>query len=69
MPIFPLTRFQAEKLVDFCFDVAKGALLGGFGFTVAVPAQIFGRLLFLVSGAITALVFLYIGLRLGKEIK
>ena len=31
---FPLNTKQSEKLADFFFDIAKGLILGGIGFTV-----------------------------------
>ncbi|MGB9706466.1 MAG: hypothetical protein ACPLXP_00080 [Microgenomates group bacterium] len=50
MEKFSLTKFQIEKLVDFCFDVAKGAFLAGLGFTFAVPTQPMTRIGFFISG-------------------
>lgn len=64
-----LTKFQIEKLVDFCFDIAKGVLLASLGFTAITPTALIIRTLFFTSGLIIAISFLYIGLWLGKEIR
>ena len=46
-----LSSAQAKGLANFFFDVAKGALLAGLGFSVVTPTSLFLKLPFLVNSA------------------
>jgi len=68
MQILPLSRLQVLKLVDFCFDVAKGSLLAGLGFTVVSPEPDILRGLVAVGGLTITALSLYTGLWLAKVV-
>jgi hypothetical protein len=46
-----LNSAQARGLANFFFDIAKGALLAGLGFSVITPTSLFSKWLFLVNSA------------------
>lgn len=58
---------QADKLADFFFDVAKGVLLAGLGFSVVTPLALMGKLTFLLNSTVLAYVSIRFGLELLKE--
>lgn len=62
-----LNKAQAQELAKFLFDIAKGLILGGFGFATVSPIEI------KIITAILSLIFSYIcikvGLSLLKEVK
>lgn len=66
---FSLNSAQAKSLSGFFFDIAKGSLLAALGFTVALSSAFLVRLIFLIANTAIAILFLYIGLSLLKEIK
>ncbi len=61
-----LNKEQAKSLSDFFFDLAKGLVLGGIGFTVVVPNNLIMTAAF--TSALVAYGCIRIGLKLLEEI-
>lgn len=57
-----LNHEQAKSLSSFFFDVAKGLVLGGIGFTPAVPGNMIVTVV--LSSATAAYICIRIGLNL-----
>lgn len=57
-----LNREQAKSLSNFFFDVAKGLVLGGIGFTIIVPWEM--RITAIISSTTMAYACIRIGLSL-----
>ena len=60
-----INKEQAKSLSDFFFDVAKGLVLGGIGFTVAVPWEM--RITAITSSTTMAYACIRIGLSLLED--
>lgn len=58
-----LNHAQAKGLANFFFDVAKGALLAGLGFSVVTPTSLSLRLLSLINSILVT----YFSIRLALE--
>jgi len=62
-------QFQLEKLADYCFDISKGSLLAGLGFSITLPQEGISRLIFFISAGFFSLLFLNFGLQFGRRLK
>lgn len=62
-----LNKAQAQELARFFFDVAKGLMLGGVGFTTVSSLEI--KILAIVSSLMLSYICVRIGLFLLKEVK
>lgn len=60
-----LNHNQAEKLADFFFDIAKGLILGGFGFASIVPNEV--KLIYPIVGSLLAFWCVKLGLKLLED--
>ncbi len=60
-----LNREQAKSLSNFFFDVSKGLVLGGIGFTVVVPWEM--RITAIISSITLAYTCIRIGLSLLED--
>lgn len=60
-----LNKAQAQELAQFFFDLAKGFILGGVGFTAITPAEI--KLAMAIASLILTYFCIRIGLTLLKE--
>lgn len=60
--LFLLNKTQCKGMADFFFDVAKGALLAGLGFSVVTPTLLILRLTFFFNGVVFAGGCLYFAL-------
>lgn len=57
-----LNSIQSKKLADFFFDIAKGLILGGLGFSTVVPGNL------KIFYALFSAVFAYLCIQLGLKI-
>lgn len=60
-----LNKEQAKSLSDFFFDVAKGLVLGGIGFTIIVSWEM--RITAIISSTTMAYACIRIGLSLLED--
>jgi len=60
-----INKEQAKSLSDFFFDVAKGLVLGGIGFTIVVPWEM--RVTVVTSSVILTYICIRIGLNLLED--
>ena len=61
-----MNQAQLKLLTNFCADIAKGALLFGFGYVFILPANPISRLLFAGPAILTAIIFLLFALEFAK---
>ena len=62
-----LNKAQAQELAKFFFDVAKGLILGGIGFSTVTPFEL--KLIIVILTSMTAYILVRLALSLLKEVK
>ena len=62
-----LNKVQSVELAKFFFDVAKGLILGGIGFSTVIAFEL--RMVMIVLTAMTAYILVRLALSILKEVK
>lgn len=62
-----LNKAQAQELARFFFDVAKGLVLGGVGFSTVIPFEL--RLMMIALTATASYILVKLALSLLKEVR
>lgn len=62
-----LNKAQAQELAKFFFDVAKGLILGGIGFSTVIPFEL--RFVMIILTSMAAYILVRLALNLLKEVR
>lgn len=62
-----LNKAQAQELAKFFFDVAKGLILGGIGFSTVIPFEL--RFVMIILTATTSYILIRLALSILKGVK
>lgn len=62
-----LSLGQKRVLVNFCSDIARGALLSGLGFSFVLQGSAIFKITFSISSFIFSILALYSAIAIAKE--